>query len=333
MKAEEGELLISTKINDKNKILCLKGILNNANNMSVISTKTCSIKDGKGYFQFPNSITPHSCYNRDGFAYATFRLLGSGKSLSSICSQLGFTSNPLPSERNFIFACHLKFNCAGSDTLCDTLAILGYSINRNVTQSVLHECSRCITKTFFSGPVRAQNDLVSAKPSLSPTLPSPLLNNVFLAKRPASKLSDETEFKPIKRTKEINKEAENLEGLLFGAVDTIYDNDILVFDHAVLKSSYLLCGKLEKRGLYFVDYTTNKNELDTIVNALTSFKSVITAVHCDQAKEFNIVKSKCVEYGIDFNPSNVGRETSKGRQECVVKVVKQVYAQIVSWFH
>lgn len=326
--AEGGELMVSANINNQVKIMKLKGIINSANNMSVISTNSCALQNGKGYFQFPNSITTYPCYDPNGFAYAAFRLIGRGKSLISICSQLGFKSRPPPSESYFIFACHLKFGCAGADTLCDTLALLGYAINRSKAQAILHDCNRCVSKTLHSGPPIVKNDFVTTKKSITPP-PKELNTQVFSFKRPRAPSVTDSSVKPNKRTKDFDDEANKLGDLLFGAVDMVYDADTLVFDHAVLKSSYLLCGKLEKRGLYFVDYTTNKNELQSVINVLTTFKSTITAVHCDNAKEFLSVKKKCDELGISFTTSSIGRDVAKGRQESVVKVVKLVYAHVV----
>lgn len=329
IKAEIGELLVSTCNDNNNKLIRLKGIINAANNMSVLSTTSCELNNGNGHFQLPGSSAKFKCFSREGFAYTTFRVVGSGKTYSNICSLLGFTASSTP--KDFIFACHLKFGCAGVDTLCDTLAILGYAVKRTFVQEIINDCNRCITKTFYKGPVLTQNDTVPARKPISDRIMNAADNNLKALIQPKRVNTSTLAFPEAKRPKlmEGTEEANQLNSFLFGAVDSIYDEETLVFDHAVLKSSYLLCAKLEKRGFYFVDLCKNKNDLELITKVINTFKSSIKHVRCDQAKEFLSIQKCCNSFGINFESSTIGRNEFKGRHEATVKVVKTMFAQVI----
>lgn len=119
-----------------------------------------------------------------------------------------------------------------------------------------------------------------------------------------------------------------LNDLLFGAVDQVFDKECLLFDHAMLKSCYLLCGKLEKRGYCFVENCEKKNELDVLFNAINNYKHVLKSVHCDNTREFLSVKKKCEEVNVSFFPSSLSRDKFKGKQVAVVKIVKEIFSQV-----
>lgn len=332
IKVEEGELLVSASHGNTSKLLRLKGIINAANNMSVLSTTTCNIVDGKGTFLLSGNVAAFPCYARDGFAYSTFRVVGIGKTYESTASMLGFLSAPKATAVDFTTAIHLKLGCAGIDTLCDTMAILGYSMSKPTVTSVVNNCSRCIAKTFFQGPVLNHNDPVDSKKEVGSKLLKAADPSLIALVAPIKHRGVPTALlsAPAKRPKvEESATADSLNSFLFGAVDSVYDNEILVFDHAILKSSYLLCAKLERRGFYFVDVCQTKSDLDLITKILTTFKNTIKTVHCDKAREFLTIEKKCNELGIVFVSSPTGRDEFKGRHEATVKVVKTMFAQVI----
>lgn len=130
----------------------IKGIMNPGNNMSVLSVKTASFEEGLGTFrldQLPDVKFP--CHARNGFPYAKVRFHGTTKTVDSFLSQLGFTAKPRPSLEEIAKAVHIKFACAGTDTLYCTTAILGFHIPREICRAVATSCHLCPHKTLH-GP-------------------------------------------------------------------------------------------------------------------------------------------------------------------------------------
>lgn len=133
----------------------LRGIMNPGNNMSVLSVKTATICEGQGTFQLAQlGDIAFPCHSRGGFPHAKIRFDGTTKRMESFLAQLGFTALPRPSLEDLARAVHLKFACAGTDTLFYQCAILGFHIPREVCRAIATSCHLCPHKTLH-GPLES----------------------------------------------------------------------------------------------------------------------------------------------------------------------------------
>lgn len=151
----------------------LKGIMNAGNNMSVLSVRTASFLEGNGTYALdgiPDVAFP--CHARNGFPYAKIRFNGATKSIDALLSQLGFTTIPKPSIEELARAMHLKFACAGTDTLYCQAAIMGFHIPREVCRAVSTSCHFCPHKTLH-GPI----ETIRSEDILAPDVTEATLND------------------------------------------------------------------------------------------------------------------------------------------------------------
>lgn len=102
----------------------LSGIMNPGNNLSVLSVKTAQFINGAGTFELPGKDDiKFPCHSKGGFPHAKVEFTETTKTIQSFLSQLGFTCHPKPSLEDVARAVHLKFACAGTDTLFFQCAI------------------------------------------------------------------------------------------------------------------------------------------------------------------------------------------------------------------
>lgn len=249
--------------------LRLKGIMNAGNNMSVLSVKTGSFREGSGTFELgglPDVIFP--AHARKGFPYAKVRFNGTTKSVDSFLSQLGFTALPRPTIEQIARAVHIKFACAGTDTLYYQSAILGFHIPREICRAVSTSCHLCPHKTLH-GPLEtirsediiapdvteatlneAERAMLGNKVAVAAGIPSTAEGNAVTSSLPTQTLVQGVPV-PTKRAvpaedeSEQSPEANELDYLLFGAkfsheddgnkrigaLEATENQEVLVFDY------------------------------------------------------------------------------------------------------
>lgn len=157
-----------------------------------------SIINGNGICILRNELFPITCYSKNNFAYTSVRLLGKRKSYEAFCWQLGFTSYPKTTRKDFVLALHLKFGCAGIDTLYYTISLLKYAISRSLITTVVNECNRCVSKTYFATKVTVDPNISTVQVVTSPadfTTPATITDQTI--KRTLSATNSVLSFKRV----------------------------------------------------------------------------------------------------------------------------------------
>lgn len=286
------------------------------------------------------------------------RFNGTTKSVDAFLSQLGFTALPKPTIEQIARAVHLKFACAGTDTLYYTAAILGFHIPREVCRAVATSCHLCPHKTLH-GPLEsirsediiapdvteytlneAERNILKKKMGVSVGVPAVVNDGVVTSTLPKQVFAQgvpapvKRDF-PIENGQEVTSEANELDHLLFGAkfaheedgvrlmgaLEATENQEVLVFDYCHWGNNNVLVMKFEARGLYFLE-KTERRTAEPVINLIKRVRTTLKSVVCDNAPEFLRVKSVCDELGVQFNPTHLGRPEVKGRQESAVKAAK-----------
>lgn len=106
-----------------------------------------------------------------------------------------------------------------------------------------------------------------------------------------------------------------------GALQASESFDVLVLDYCHWGPNNVLVMKLEGRGIFFLEWTPNRTA-EPVIKLLDRIHRSVRAVVCDNAPEFIKLRKVCEELGVEFNPTHLGREEVKGRQEAAVKAAK-----------
>lgn len=204
----------------------------------------------------------------------------------------------------------------------------------NVTSATLNEAELKILadrlgseeRTYVEG-VTTEPKTVTAPPTMTPTKETTNATPQVVVGVPA----------PTKREIELenDEDAAMLDALLFGtkigmdedgnrrvgALNATEVHDVLVLDYCHWGPNNVLVMKLEGRGLYFLKWTVNRTS-EPAARLIARIHPSLRAVVCDNAPEFLKLRRVCENYGVEFNPTHLGRQEVKGRQESAVKCAK-----------
>jgi hypothetical protein len=171
-KPESCKLDVSVKaVNGDSHSVTLSGIVNAANNLSVLSCNTLNVEKGNGIFELvelPGVIM--KAYGKSDFPYAQLTLGSQPKTLSSFLHMMGFVSEPTPDLSDVASAVHLKLGCAGVDSLNATTAILGYEIPRRMCAAACAKCLFCPSKQLHAPVGSISSEIAPVIPSTVPVL-------------------------------------------------------------------------------------------------------------------------------------------------------------------